>query len=148
MFSIDTMSRQPVYEQLIRQMEQFILAGVLLPRSQMPSVRRLSSELSVNPNTIQKAYAELDRRGVLCAVPGRGCFVSGSARQLLREYRRQELPRLEELARELRMAGVSAEEIRQAAERGIASRMPWEQADATIPDKSGENNIQGGERDD
>ena len=65
MFMIDPMSRQPVYEQIIRQMERFILSGMLAPGDQLPSVRSLSLELSINPNTIQKAYSELDVRGII-----------------------------------------------------------------------------------
>ena len=65
MYQIDVMSRTPVYEQIIRQTEEFILKGVLKPGDRMPSVRTLSVELSVNPNTIQKAIAELDRRTLI-----------------------------------------------------------------------------------
>ena len=53
------MSRTPIYEQLVDQFEKFILTGALLPGSQIPSVRSLSIQLSINPNTVQKAYSEL-----------------------------------------------------------------------------------------
>ena len=76
MFQIDNMSRTPVYEQIITQVEKFILGRLLSAGDQLPSVRSLSVELSVNPNTIQKAYGELDVRGIVTTVPGRGCFVS------------------------------------------------------------------------
>ena len=62
---IDSMSRQPVYEQIVDQVEQMILSGLMRPGEQLPSVRSLSLELSINPNTIQKAYAELDGRGII-----------------------------------------------------------------------------------
>ena len=62
MFQIDIMSRIPVYEQIIRQTEKFILIGVLNAGDKLPSVRQLSAELSINPNTIQKAFTELDRK--------------------------------------------------------------------------------------
>ena len=86
MFRIDALSRQPVYEQIIDQLERLVLAGVIKPGEQIPSVRSLSVQLSINPNTIQKAYAELDRRGILCSVPGRGCYISENARALLSIY--------------------------------------------------------------
>ena len=60
MFHIDPLSRKPVYEQIIDQMERFVLTGLMKPGTQLPSVRSLSMELSINPNTIQKAYSELD----------------------------------------------------------------------------------------
>ena len=75
MFSVDPLSRTPVYEQIVEQCEQYVLLGVLCAGDRLPSVRQLSVELSINPNTIQKAYIELDRRGMVTAVPGRG--VSG-----------------------------------------------------------------------
>ena len=56
MFSIDIMSRQPVYEQLIAQIEHFVLIGILKSNDKIPSVRSLAVDLSINPNTIQKAY--------------------------------------------------------------------------------------------
>ena len=79
MFTIDVMSRVPVYEQLIKQVEDQVLKGIMKEGDKMPSVRSLSMELSTNPNTIQKAYMELDRRGILVSVPGKGSFISAEA---------------------------------------------------------------------
>ena len=111
MLHVDTMSREPIYEQLIRQMEDLVLSGLLKAGDQLPSVRGLSIELAVNPNTIQRAYSELDARGILCAVPGRGCFITAHAAQLLEEKARKRLPELDALLRELALAGVSREEL-------------------------------------
>lgn len=79
MFVIDVMSRVPVYEQLINQVEEQILTGLLNSGDKMPSVRSLSVSLSINPNTIQKAYTELDRMKLIITVPGKGSFVSSEA---------------------------------------------------------------------
>lgn len=76
MILIDYKDRRPIYEQIVDKVEELIIKGVLKPDSQMPSVRALSVELSINPNTIQKAYAELERRGFLYSVKGKGSFVS------------------------------------------------------------------------
>lgn len=111
MFQIDAMSRQPVYEQLIDQIEHFILANILHPGDKIPSVRNLAVQLSVNPNTIQKAYSELDRRGIIYSVPGRGCFISDDAHSILSEFKRNRLIDLESLIKELILAGVTKEEI-------------------------------------
>lgn len=111
MFIIDPMSRQPVYEQIIRQMERFVLTGALKPGDQLPSVRSLSMNLSINPNTIQKAYSELDFRGIIYSVPGRGCFVSENAENLLREYQRSRLRDIEGIAREMAMAGIPRQDV-------------------------------------
>ena len=73
MLYIDVMSRTPVYEQIITQIEKLIGAGIMKEGEQLPSVRSLSIQLSVNPNTIQKAYGELDAKGIIGSVPGKGC---------------------------------------------------------------------------
>lgn len=108
---IDSMSRQPVYEQIVDQVEQMILSGLMRPGEQLSSVRSLSLELSINPNTIQKAYAELDGRGIIYTLPGRGGFVSQNAPELLAEARRSRLGTVRELARELALAGVPEDEV-------------------------------------
>ena len=108
---IYSMSRQPVYEQIVDQVEQMILSGLMRPGEQLPSVRSLSLELSINPNTIQKAYAELDGRGIIYTLPGRGGFVSQNAPELLAEARRSRLGTVRELARELALAGVPEDEV-------------------------------------
>lgn len=124
MFQIDSLSRQPVYEQLIQQLEQFILTGILQPGDQLPSVRSLSVSLSVNPNTIQKAFADLDAKGIIYSSPGIGCFVSQNAKELLADLKRRKLTDLKALAKELALAGVSLDELKGAVtnayyERGV-----------------------------
>ena len=74
MFQIDLLSRTPIYEQIVEQMERFILTGVISPGEQVPSVRSVAVEHSVNPRTILKAYADLDARGVIRPVPGERLF--------------------------------------------------------------------------
>ena len=76
MFQIDALSRTPVYLQLIEQTERLILSGVLPSGAQIPSVRSLSIELSVNPNTIQRAYLELEKRGTTYSIQGKGSFIN------------------------------------------------------------------------
>lgn len=111
MFQVDLMSRKPVYEQLIEQTERFILTEVLVAGDQMPSVRSLSMSLSVNPNTVQKAISELDNRGLVQTVPGRGCFITSSAKERLSERKRKTLETLPEQFKELALVGVKREEI-------------------------------------
>ncbi len=111
MFEINAISRSPVYEQLVEQVERYILLGLLREGDQLPSVRALSGELSINPNTIQKAYGELDAKGILCSVPGRGCFVAEGALPRIRERRLGEQGAFRRLVRELKAAGITAEEL-------------------------------------
>lgn len=78
MIGIDLQNRKPIYEQVVERFETLIVNGVLEPDSQMPSVRALAMELSINPNTIQKAYSMLEQEGYIYPVKGRGNFVSGN----------------------------------------------------------------------
>ena len=111
MFTIDVMSRVPVYEQLIKQVEDQVLKGIMKEGDKMPSVRSLSMELSTNPNTIQKAYMELDRRGILVSVPGKGSFISAEASKIVGNQSKEKLSDLKEIVRKLAYAGVSKSEI-------------------------------------
>lgn len=76
MFELDLRSRQPLYEQLMDKIKELIIAEVLTPDQQLPSVRTLAQQLTINPNTIQKAYRELEREGYLYTLAGRGNFVA------------------------------------------------------------------------
>jgi GntR family transcriptional regulator len=78
MFELDLRSRAPIYEQLVDKIKELIINNVLKPDEQLPAVRVLASELTINPNTIQKAYRELEHRGYIYSVPGKGSFVKPS----------------------------------------------------------------------
>ena len=108
---IDKHSRTPLYEQVIAQVERGILTGEFGPDDQIPSVRTLSMALSVNPNTLQKAYAELERRGLCYSVPGNGRFVASDAADKLRTMRRELIERVTLLVSELRLSGIGEEEV-------------------------------------
>ena len=99
MFQIDAMSREPAYEQIIHQVEQFILTDVLQPEAQIPSVRSVSMTNSINPRTILKAYTELDARGLIQSVPGKGYYVCADAQQKLLEKGREKMKDLTEIGR-------------------------------------------------
>ena len=76
MIVIDYHDKRPIYEQVIERFQMLILNGALEPDEQLPSVRSLAVDLSINPNTIQRAYGELERRGLIYSIKGRGNFVS------------------------------------------------------------------------
>lgn len=77
MIVIDYQDRRPIYEQIVERFQMLILQGALEEDEQMPSVRKLAMELSINPNTIQKAFSILEQQGYIYPVKGRGNFVSG-----------------------------------------------------------------------
>ena len=87
MIVIDYQNRKPIYEQIVERFQMLIVKGILEADSQMPSVRTLASELSINPNTIQKAYTILEQQGYIYPVKGRGIFVSGN--QTLKEKKEE-----------------------------------------------------------
>lgn len=89
MIVIDYKDKRPIYEQVIERIEQLILRGILKPDDMLPSVRSLAMELSINPNTIQRAYQELERLGFTYTVKGRGSFVSDN--QAVFTQRREEI---------------------------------------------------------
>jgi GntR family transcriptional regulator len=75
MFDIDLRSRDPIYQQLVDKFKQLIINHILEPDEKLPSVRQLAEELTVNPNTIQKAYRQLEQENFIYSVKGRGSFV-------------------------------------------------------------------------
>ena len=87
MVSIDYQDRRPIYEQIISYYEMLIIKGVLQPDEKIPSIRQMAQELSINPNTIQKAYASLEKDGYIYTVKGRGNFVSGNYSSLAEQKR-------------------------------------------------------------
>lgn len=111
MFVVDVMSRVPVYEQIIKQVEEQVLTGILKEGDKLPSVRSLSAKLSINPNTIQKAYTELDRRQLIITVSGKGSFISEKAIEVVGANSREKMTELNKIIKELALAGVTKEEI-------------------------------------
>ena len=84
--TVDLRSRKPIFEQIINSVRELVILGLMAPDEPMPSVRALAAELAINPNTIQKAYAELERQGVIYSLAGRGNFVSSDIASLVSEH--------------------------------------------------------------
>lgn len=108
---IDYQDSRPIYEQIVDNFKMQIFKGILQPDDQMPSVRSLSMELSTNPNTVQKAYAELERQGFIYTVKGRGNFVKDST-GLLKDNKKEELIKaVVDLFVEAKEIGIPLEEL-------------------------------------
>lgn len=110
MFDLDFRSREPIYEQIKKQIIRLAVTGVLKPDEKLPAVRQVAMELNVNPNTVQKAYQQLDAAGVIYSLPGKGSFVASS--QETDEYARSQLEKeLERVVIHALENAWSAEEI-------------------------------------
>jgi GntR family transcriptional regulator len=110
-FKLNPKSGVPVYRQIQDQIRYGIASGLLSPGEQLPTVRALAVELSVNPNTVIKAYSELEREGTLTTEQGSGTFVAAEPPVTLSEEKRQ--AKLESLCLEF---------LSQAARYGFSSR--------------------------
>ena len=117
MILLDYKDSRPIYEQVVGKLSELMILGVLEEDSQMPSVRSLATDLSINPNTIQRAYGELERRGFIYSVKGRGSFV-GSIHKLRESARADLVKRLGMLAKEARTLGMKREQFVEAAGGG------------------------------
>jgi GntR family transcriptional regulator len=109
---VNTASKLPIYQQLVEQIREAIARGELRPEERLPSVRQLSSDLVVNPNTVARAYLELERAGLLVSRAGLGMFVAQWRNELTKEARQRKLS--ESLDRWLTEAvhlGFSAQEV-------------------------------------
>ena len=104
MLFLDYQDRRPIYEQIVEKFRMLILSGAVEPSSKMPSVRQLAVELSINPNTIQRAYMELEQQGLICPVKGKGSFVTDSSME-------ETLSELKEIAEKGKALGVGEKEM-------------------------------------
>ena len=110
MISLNYRDSRPIYEQIKDGLRKLIVTGAIATDEKLPSVRALATQLSINPNTIQRAYNELEGEGYIYSVPGKGSFATGDAGAA--DTRRQELwNKTRELLAELRYLGVTQDEL-------------------------------------
>lgn len=110
MILLDYTDRRPIYEQVMEKIQDLILRGALEKNSPLPSVRSLAMELSINPNTIQRAYAELERSGWIYSVKGKGNFVA-AGNEILEGRKKEWRLRLGTLIDETQLLGISRQEM-------------------------------------
>ena len=117
MININFRDARPIYEQVRDGFRDLIISGALKAGEKLPSVRELATTLTINPNTIQRAYKELESEGCIVSVPGKGSFVAQGRSAM--EARKAELTeKLRETAAELRRLGVSPEELTEILKEG------------------------------
>lgn len=110
MISLNFKDKRPIYEQVMDRLKELMVVGALPENTQLPSVRSMAVELSINPNTIQRAYGELERQGYIYSIKGKGNFVAENER--LRDLKIDEVKeKLIEVIEEARKLGLRDEEI-------------------------------------
>ena len=117
MFSINLKSRNCIYEQIIEQVEDGVLKGFLKADEQLPSVRALSMELTVNPNTVSKAYAELERRGIIYTLSGKGCYIKSDALKSISEKLEKDFDEFYKTVENYLHAGIEKEKLIEIIEK-------------------------------
>ena len=123
MILLDYKDRRPIYEQIVEKLSDLMVRGVLAENMPLPSVRSLATDLSINPNTVQRAYLELERRGYIYSLKGKGSFVAGMDR--IRAGRQEALlSELDGLIAKARAAGISEAQFTEAVRRHYSAVSP------------------------
>ena len=110
MIQLNYRDPRPIYEQIKTELQRLILTQALSPGSKLPSVRELASQLAINPNTIQRAYRELDAEGYTVSIAGKGSFVAEIA-VIRRQQRQQEVEQFLQAAESLKKLGFTTQEL-------------------------------------
>ncbi len=110
MINIDIRDKRAIYEQIVDKLTNLMLNGVLQVDEKLPSVRALAGELSINPNTIQRAYIELERLGYIYTVAGKGSFVS-DIKKIKKDKKEEILLEIEDKIKSAKDMGISKETI-------------------------------------
>lgn len=110
MFTVNYKDPRPIYEQVKHGLRQMVLDGTIAPGGKLPSVREMAVKLAINPNTIQRAYRELEQEGIVFSVPGKGSFASDDLTKE-RAAIEEGYEKLDEIVLALKALGISAEEI-------------------------------------
>ena len=119
-FHIDPASGIPVYLQIVNQVKHAVASGLLPPETQLPSIREVAAGLTVNPNTVARAYQELEQEGVIVTVKGRGTFVARTGSVLIKEERERVCARLvDQLMVEALHLDLSAEDLERLFREGL-----------------------------
>ncbi len=111
MFLLDPQSKEPIFEQIQTQILRFIKAGILSPGDRLPSVRQLAQENGINPNTVSKAYIELEKNGYVYNLPKKGVYVS----DINTHSRQQE--QISHILKPLKDSGIKKEELLEIIEK-------------------------------
>lgn len=109
MITIDYKDRRPLYQQIMDKIEELAVMGLINADEQLPSVRSLAMELAINPNTIQRAYTELEKKGITYSVPGKGSFLAKSQNSIVQDRTAEIATRLTDIISESKKLEIQLE---------------------------------------
>jgi len=109
--SLDYQSRTPIYEQIIKEIERYVALGILKPDEQIPSIRELASSLGINPNTVKKAYTELEQKGVIYVISTKGTFIANKTKDVIDRKVSEGINSINKIIKQLEQLGVSKNDI-------------------------------------
>ena len=122
MVQVDFRSRVPIYEQLVEKYKELIIKSVLVEDEKLPSVRALSKELGVNPNTIQKAYRELERQEYIYSIKGKGSYVMVRQDRKNNEEKNKIKSELKKVMTQAMYSGITFDEIKNIIDEVLNER--------------------------
>ncbi len=99
--NIDYQSRTPIYEQIVLEIERFVVLGIYKPKQQIESIRELATSLGINPNTVKKAYDELERRGIITTISTKGTFIADETKKLTEKKIQEKIKNIQDEIKEL-----------------------------------------------
>lgn len=111
MINLDYQSRTPIYEQIISEVERYVALGILKPNEQLPSIRDLASTLGINPNTVKKAYSELENKGVIITISTKGTFIAEKISSIIDKKIEEKVQDIKNIICELEKMGLTKDEI-------------------------------------
>lgn len=119
MIILDYQNRDPIYMQIVNQIERYIALGILQENDPLPSIRDLASQLGINPNTVKKAYTELEMKHLIISISTKGCFVSNQVEQAKNIKIEQQLQLIKQSIDELKQLGLDVATIKEKIDQLI-----------------------------
>ena len=129
-FTVDPRSGVPIYLQLIEQVKRSVAVGALAPGEQLPTVKQLALDLTINPNTVARAYRDLERDDVIETAPGRGSFIRADGAQGVASQTRDDVASdaLSDAIREVKALGLSRSDVAALVQKTLERWFPKEEA--------------------
>lgn len=109
--NLDYQSRTPIYEQIVDNIEKYVVLGLLKEKEQIPSIRDMASSIGVNPNTVKKSYDILEQKGIILTISTKGTFISDNIKKASEERINKEIESIKNKIKELTKMGLSYEEV-------------------------------------